>query len=482
MERGQTLSSFRDPSGTVVLASGRVFRCVYDSAAAETDEFLRSRLATGLMGEGQLVGTREITDEELRSGCAPSQFSVLDGFRSRGRTFEHDRVWFASYAYEWPPEMLFSAAELTLDIAEASLQHGYGLKDATPYNVLFRGPKPVFVDILSFERRDPGDFIWLPYGQFVRMFLVPLLLQKHLGVGLDQLFTVRAHGLEPEEVYAQFGWRHRLRPPLLTEVSVPKWLKSRGEQRNKNLYAKRTMSDPEKVRFILSSQLRRLRRALKKATPESSRASNWVSYMSSLSYSDEEFQKKHVFVEQAANEIRPRATLDVGCNTGHFSAIAAKAGSRVVALDIDPVVVGKTWRRALEENLDILPLVMNLARPTPATGWRNSEYPSFLSRASGSFDLVLMLATLHHLLVTERIPLGEIVDLVSELTTGYALIEYVAKEDPMFQQITRGRANLHESFTREAFETTWSKHFSIIRSEPVKGDLRSLYLLHKKRP
>jgi SAM-dependent methyltransferase len=482
MDRGETLSSFRDPSGTVLLSSGRVFRRVYNSAAVETDEFLRSQLAIDLIGEGKLVGTREIADEELRSGCGPSQFSIPDSFGSSGRTFEHDRVWFASFPYEWPPEMLFSAGELTLDIAEASVQHGYGLKDATPYNVLFRSSKPVFVDILSFELRDPGDFIWLPYGQFVRMFLLPLLLQKHLGIGLDQLFTMRAHGLEPEEVYGQFGWRHRLRPPLLTEVSIPTWLRTRGEQAGRNPYAKRTTSNPEKARFILSSQLRRLRRALRKARPEISRNSNWASYMRSLSYSEEEFHKKHVLVERAANEIRPQATLDVGCNTGHFSAIAAKAGSRVVALDIDPVVVGKTWRRALDEDLDILPLVVNLARPTPATGWRNSEYPSFLSRASGSFDLVLMLATLHHLLVTERIPLGEIVDLISELTTGYVVIEYVAKEDPMFQQITRGRAHLHDDFTREVFEKTCSQHFSIIRSEPVKGDLRILYLLRKKRP
>jgi hypothetical protein len=31
-----------------------------------------------------------------------------------------------------------------------SLREGFGLKDATPYNVLFRGAQPVFVDLLSF--------------------------------------------------------------------------------------------------------------------------------------------------------------------------------------------------------------------------------------------------------------------------------------------------------------------------------------------
>ena len=95
--------------------------------------------------------------------------------------------------------------------------------------------------------------------------------------------------------------------------------------------------------------------------------------------------------------------LDVGCNTGFFSERAAEAGADVIAIDTDPVVVGKVWQLAERKRLSILPLVVDLARPTPATGWCNAEYPSFLSRATGSFDLVLMLAILHHLLVTELV-------------------------------------------------------------------------------
>ena len=77
---------------------------------------------------------------------------------------------------------------------------GIGLKDATPYNILFRGPDPVFIDVLSFERRNPGDPTWLPYAQFVRTFLLPLLANKYFGLGLDQILTTRRDGLEPEEV------------------------------------------------------------------------------------------------------------------------------------------------------------------------------------------------------------------------------------------------------------------------------------------
>ena len=57
----------------------------------------------------------------------------------------------------------------------------------------------------------------------------------------------------------------------------------------------------------------------------------------------------------------------MGCNTGYFSLLAARNGARVVAIDSDSAVVGATWRQALKEDLDILPLVVNLASPTPAS-------------------------------------------------------------------------------------------------------------------
>ena len=74
---------------------------------------------------------------------------------------------------------------LTLRLALDLLPEGFGLKDATPYNVLFRGPDPVFVDALSIERRDAGDPTWLAYAQFVRTFVLPLVANRRFGLPLD---------------------------------------------------------------------------------------------------------------------------------------------------------------------------------------------------------------------------------------------------------------------------------------------------------
>ena len=87
---------------------------------------------------------------------------------------KHPRVFFPSYPWEWTPGQWVAAGELTLELCSQLLHEGWILKDATPLNILFEGSRPVFVDLLSIERRDPGSPLWLAYGQFARTFLLPL--------------------------------------------------------------------------------------------------------------------------------------------------------------------------------------------------------------------------------------------------------------------------------------------------------------------
>jgi SAM-dependent methyltransferase len=377
--------------------------------------------------------------------------------------------------------MLHAAGTLTLDLAQALLSDGLGLKDGTPYNILFRGPEPVFIDVLSFERRQPGDATWLPYAQFVRTFLLPLLANQAYGLGLDQTLTTRRDGLEPGEVYRWTKLTERLRPPFFGLVSMPTWLGGRHKQDDSSIYQKKLLGDPEKARYILDHLLDGLRRTLDRLKPAAGKNSVWSDYMTTNNnYTADHFQAKQRFVGEALAEFRSRSVLDVGCNTGHFSAIAARGGAKVVAVDYDPVVLGDVWRNARQEKLEILPLAVNLTRPSPGMGWRNQECSSFLDRARGKFDAVLMLAVIHHMLVTERVPLADILLLAAELTTNLLVIEFVAPDDSMFQRLTRGREELHKDLTAEVFEAECGRHFEIVRMQHFEGTSRRLYLLRKQ--
>jgi 2-polyprenyl-3-methyl-5-hydroxy-6-metoxy-1,4-benzoquinol methylase len=475
-------ASFRDPAGSVFRHGDRVLRVVNSIGAADLNAFLTSHAGRDLMASGKVVETRTLPDADTAHLMQdPSVRELFDSLRGQF-LLEHARLEFPSFPYEWPPEMLHAAAALTLDLGQALLADGLGLKDATPYNVLFRGTEPVFIDVLSFEQRQPGDATWLPYAQFVRTFLLPLLANRRYGLGLDQILTTRRDGLEPEEVYRWSRPLERLLPPYFGLVSMPVWLGGKRKQDDAALYRRKPLDNPEKARFILETVLSGLRRHLRRLEPAGGKTSVWSDYMSANNnYTAEHFDAKQRFVQQAPEEAGARRVLDVGCNTGHFSALAARAGARVVALDYDSVVVGEVWRAARAQKLDILPLVVNLTRPSPGVGWRNRECDSFLERARGRFDAVLMLAVIHHMLVTERVPLADILELAAELTTDLLVIEFIAPQDSMFQRLVRGREELHKDLTAEVFEQLCVRRFEIVRRQHVENTARTLYLMRRRR-
>jgi SAM-dependent methyltransferase len=470
-------ASFRDPGGRLFWCQDRIFRALNSAGEASLLKTLESPTAKAFLNARDIVSTRFLDADEAQAVLSNPDVARQTEDMDCSALVEHEAAPFPNYPHEWSPEMLHAAGSLTIQLASAFLTDGIGLKDATPSNVMFWGAKPVFLDMLSFEERDAHDPMWLPDAQFVRTFLLPLLVNRQLGMPLSQTFTTRRDGLEPEEVYRLLGPLERIRPRSLSLVSLPVWLGKRNTD-DPRVYHQRKLKDAEQARFILNSLFRRQKRALDRLSPPLARGSVWSSYMEgNNNYSSAQSDAKLDFVRGCLSEVLPREVLDIGCNTGVFSLVAAKQGARVVAVDYDPVVADRVWRMAKENNASILPLVVNLARPTPAVGWLNAECRSFLDRAESAFDTVLMLAVVHHLLVTERIPLAQIFQTAQRLTRRWLIVEYVGPSDSMFIRLTRGRSHLHQDFNRETFEQTSQKYFRIVRSEPLPNSDRILYLM-----
>lgn len=472
--------SFRDPSGQCLALRDRVLRWVGGADLASFQQFLDSSCASSLVEKGDLVSTRALEADEVEALAQQAETRAFAAAARAGQVFEHERIPFASHPYEWAPEMLRAAGELTIHLARQALAEGYGLKDATPYNVLFRGPKPVFIDVPSFERRTPGDAVWAPYAQFIRTFILPLLAHRTWGMKLADVFLTHRDGIEPEEMYRHCGWGRRLTPRFLFLVALPTWLAGKAD--DSKTYRPPQPMDPEKAQFILNALLNRLERTLRSVAPPRRQSSTWSDYMATHSYAEQAFKDKEAFVRGALKEFQPARVIDVGANTGHFSFLAAREGASVVSIDYDPVCVGAIWEQAGQQQLDILPLVVDLSRPTPAVGWRNRECSSFLDRATGAFDGALMLAVIHHLLVSERIPLPEIVRMAADLVTRFAVIEFVGPQDSMFRRLTRGRDALHADLSKEVFERACAPHFEVVRSVHTPDTHRWLYLLKKRQP
>jgi hypothetical protein len=142
-----------------------------------------------------------------------------------------------------------------------------------------------------------------------------------------------------------------------------------------------------------------------------------------------------------------------------YSRLAAEAGGEVVSIDTDLQTVDRLFASLKGSGKKILPLCVDLAHPSPATGWENREYASFLSRCSGHFDTVMMLAVIHHLLLRSQIPLEKIAALASGLTTRHLILEWVPPTDEKFRELLRGRDSIYTHITESAFREAFGEYF-----------------------
>lgn len=452
--------TFRDPAGSVEIRPDGAYRSIHSPFDAEILAFLSLPIASELVAEGRLVASEVVT---------------RDDFDSETLVLRHPRVSFQSYPWEWPPALWLAAAELTLNLCSDLIKQGWLLKDATPLNVLFRGMEPVFVDVLSIERAVPDRPLWIAYGQFVRTFLLPMLAHSRLGWPL-QVSLTRRDGYEPEEIFAALSWPARLRQPALSAVTLPSLLANKAKG-NSNLAA-RTVKDPDLAKEIILKTLSNLLSQMRRVTP-AYRSSTWTDYAETAThYNDDDHSRKRAFVTEALAASKPSRVLDMGCNTGVYSMLAADAGAEVVSIDTDLQTVDRLCAKLKGSGKNILPLCVDLAYPTPAVGWENSETASFLSRCAGHFDMVMMLAVIHHLLLQAQIPMDRIAALCSDLTTENLILEWVPPTDVKFQELLRGRDDIYTHITQELFRDQFGKYFRVLREMTLSN---GRILFHLKR-
>ena len=134
----------------------------------------------------------------------------------------------------------------------------------------------------------------------------------------------------------------------------------------------------------------------------------------------------------------------MGANTGRYSRIAADAGYRVVALDIDPAAVERGYRAIRADGrTDIMPMLGDVTDPSPGLGWDNTERSRLLDRVDA--DVVLALALVHHLAIGANVPLPMIASLFAQLAP-HAIVEFVPKEDAMVQRLLATRRDVFPDY------------------------------------
>jgi hypothetical protein len=452
-------ASFRDPDGFVYWYKGQLYRQVNKSYERDYQLLMEGGLYKYLSEKGWLL-----THEAVSENFAGSPDWVL--------TLQPEIIPFISFPYEWSFDMLKDAALRTLDINKAAIEYGMILKDATPFNIQFYRGRPVLIDTLSFEIYDE-TLPWNAYKQFCECFLFPLLLCSYTGTFSQKMLAILPEGIPVNTTASLLPFRSRWNINVWLHVFLQRTIRNKAAQDTNNessagRFSKKKMSTLLNGLYTFIAGLRFHNKQV------------WDDYYDATISGDGYLNEKKEAVITLLDNLKIETAFDIGANDGFFSSIVAKKARVVIAADITANCINQLYLAQKNEPLtNILPLVLDIANPSPAIGFGNKERPAFLERIKA--DMVLALAVIHHLHFSNNLPLHIQAFFFSTLCYKYLLIEFIPAEDEKVNIITGRKGIVGHPYNKDIFETAFSAFFTVHRSQELKNG-RIVYLMENKLP
>jgi ribosomal protein L11 methylase PrmA len=456
-------ASFRDPDSQVVIADGRIFRLLSARGAENLDAIARCGLLDTLR-QREWIQPFEPAELDVTAVSAVKPAMVV----------EQKPIPFITYPYEWSFSLLQAAALLHLDIQIAALKQNFSLVDASAFNVQFIGPRPVFIDLTSFRPYREGEY-WLGHQQFLNQFLNPLLLAAFVGVPFAPWFRGGIAGIPTSDLHRLIPFHRRLSWRMLTNVELPAFFQRQALNKSKSgLDPTKQRSFPRSAYEAMLTQLRDWIAAL----ALNAKVSPWSRYERQNTYSDEGHRQKREFVEKFISEYRPATVWDMGCNKGEYAELAIRSGAnRVVGFDSDLEVLEASFRRAVHERLNFLPLCFDASNPSPNQGWAQTERKGIWERRNA--DMVLALAFLHHLVIGSTVPLRAAVAWLVDLAPR-GIIEFVTKQDSTVREMLSTREDIFHDYTEQRFAQILLEKAKVVAERRIQNGSRILFAFEKR--
>lgn len=453
------ISSFRDPGSQVYKIDGVIYRQINSSGFEDYTSLMDSGLYEHLLKKKFLVPHDEVSFD----------FS----FNKEAKVvIQPQHINFISYPYEWCFSQFKDAALLTLNVMKVALKYNMILKDASSYNVQFFRSRPIFIDTGSFETYKK-DSPWNAYGQFCRHFLAPLLLMAKVDINLHSLMKQYIDGIPlnlASKMLPKFTWTSlHILTNLHWHAKMQKKYDSANDVFNKKV---RKISKIQLLGMIdsLYSVIKTLKPAIKK--------SEWGDYYNHTNYSNEATSAKSQIIHQMVEKINAKQIWDLGGNNGFYSRIASKTGNNVICFDIDPIAVEANYKiEQNEKSGKILPLLLDLTNPSYSLGWGQNERLGLKER--GPCDLVMALALIHHLAISNNTPLNKIAEYFSSLGK-YLIIEFIPKEDSQTTRLLSTRQDIFPDYNIDNFKQKFSNYYVILEEHQVTDTKRTLFLMKSK--
>ncbi|MCL2019402.1 MAG: hypothetical protein FWG70_06525 [Oscillospiraceae bacterium] len=457
--------SFRDPSGVVFRRGVKLYRQVNPCYKAQYEKLKSQGLYEELVKRGLLISHKEV-DVQGIDGCAGGDSSCM--------VIEPELVPLISYPYEWSFGQLKDAALVTLKIHRKALDFDMILKDASAYNIQFLRGKAIHIDTLSFDFYKEGE-PWVAYGQFCRHFLAPLFLMTYTDIRLLQLMRTYIDGIPLDLASTLLKGKGGFAAKAHIHWHA-KSVTKHGSAGQSEQSAPHKMSISKFKMTALIESLISIVGKLELRGVET----EWGDYYARTNYSDMAAEKKKSMVAAYLDKVSPAVTWDFGANDGTYSRLALSGGTNenkfVAAFDIDPVAVERNYTAVKKSGENMLPLLLDLTNPSPSIGFANRERGSLEKR--GKPDCILMLAVIHHLAISNNLPLGIIAKWVASLTENL-IIEFVPKSDSQVKVLLATREDIFPDYTEQGFETAFADYFSITEKKGIEQSERKMYLMKR---
>jgi SAM-dependent methyltransferase len=410
--------SLLDWRGKLFENDGQLFRAIPDAY----EQFFRNLLTSPLINQ---LFIRGLVKTELTDMTAEGHPLIV----------RHEKIPFVSTWTEWPSLMLRDAALMVCDLNIELVSQGYGTQDGHPWNVLFNFTQPCFVDFGSivpleeFTERWVGEWISL----FRRCWVLPLTL---IAMGHPHLARSVSRAIDVDESIDRLfhsrwvhwfpWWYHRLRSLA---------------RRNPEIFFTRLRRHLENLHLPMCH----------------TEWSDYYQYTGHPHHDDiENYNVKAQTILSLLSQLKPRTVIDIGCNKGWYSILAARSGAKVVAIDTVEECVNALYQQARSQKLTILPLLMDFTVATPRHG-RKVEFPSATERLV--CEVSIMLALIHHLVFSVQVNFERIAQLLSAFTTRYAIVEFIPPDDKFVAKWMRPG---FEWYTMDNFIKTMRKRFSLV--------------------
>ena len=451
--------SYRDTAARVVKKEIGYYRYIFHEYKAEYDHLMKSGLYQELIQKELLIEHQEIevdTDD-------PRVYKLL----------HPTQIPFQSYPFEWSYTQWRKSILAYLRINHIALKYGMILKDATPYNFYLTGGKAVMFDTSSFMLFKENDS-WIAYRQFCEEFLSPVALMHYNGVEWSKLTMANLRGMPLSFVSKQLPIKSWFNLTTLLHIHVHSkysgynQLEQKENKKNKGFTL-------EKIKSLQKMIFNTIYKWEKPHQFEN----HWSTYYENDIESKVYLKNKEATIRKWLEVIKPKSVIDLGANTGKFSFIAAEYAERVISIEGDEKCVDEIEEKISINSNKIFTLIGNLSKPSPRLGFLYSITESIYKR--GESDMVLGLALVHHLHISNRLTFEQISILFASFSSEYVIVEFIPINDNKVQILIKDKSiNLIE-YNEDYFTKALSSFFIIKEIIRLKDTWRSLLLLEKKK-